>query len=122
MTNPEKVLAFLTVVADWDPSLLFVMGAAAGVAFVGYRWATRKAPLFEERHHLPTASDIDYRLITGAVIFGLGWGLAGYCPGPAITGLGSGSMEPPLFVAAMIVGGLLAKPNPFGLRKSPVGP
>ena len=109
MANPEKVLAFLNLLANWDPSLLLVMGAAVGVTFVGYRWAANKAPLFESKHYLPTASDIDVRLLTGAAIFGVGWGLAGYCPGPAITGLASGSTEPLIFVGAMVVGSQLAR-------------
>ncbi len=109
MANPEKVLAFLNVVVNWDPSLLLVMGAASGVAFVGFRWATNNAPLFESHHYLPAASDIGYRLIVGAVIFGLGWGLAGYCPGPVITGLTSGSSEPYIFIAAMLVGSQLTR-------------
>jgi len=108
MTNPEKVLAFLNLAGDWDPSLLFVMAGGIGTFFFGYRWATRRAPLFETEHQLPTARRIDPRLVTGALVFGAGWGLAGYCPGPAITGLGSGSVEPLILVAAMIVGSQLA--------------
>lgn len=114
MANPEKVLAFLNLAGNWDPSLLLVMGAATGVAFVGFRWATNSAPLFETRHYLPTAKDIDFRLFLGAVVFGLGWGLAGYCPGPAITALGSGGFEPLVFVIAMITGSQIARflPSP----------
>ncbi|NND59653.1 MAG: YeeE/YedE family protein [Gammaproteobacteria bacterium] len=112
MANPEKVLAFLTVVGDWDPSLLFVMGGATVVAFIGYRWIMGNTPLFAERQFLPGNSQIDARLIGGAAIFGIGWGLAGYCPGPALTGLGSGSMEPFIFVAAMIAGSLVARIAP----------
>ena len=109
MTNALKVLAFLNLSGNWDPSLLLVILAATSVTFFGYRWATNKAPLFEEKHYLPTARDIDVRLVIGAVIFGVGWGLAGYCPGPAITGLGSGSAEPIIFVAAMVVGSQIAR-------------
>ena len=109
MTNALKVLAFLNLAGGWDPSLLLVMLAATSVTFFGYRWATNKAPLFEEKHYLPTARDIDLRLVAGAVVFGVGWGLAGYCPGPAITGLASGSMEPIIFVAAMVVGSQIAR-------------
>lgn len=124
MVNPEKVLAFLNVAAHWDPSLLLVMGAASSVTFVGYRWATNNAPLFESRHYLPTAKDIDGRLIMGGIIFGLGWGLAGYCPGPAITGLASGSLEPWVFVIAMVIGSQFGRvvssagSQPKGLRES----
>ncbi len=109
MTNPEKVLAFLNVVDAWDPSLLLVMGAATGTAFVGYRWVTQNQPLFDSKHQLPTATHVDLRLVFGAIIFGLGWGLAGYCPGPAITGLASGSLEPWLFISAMLVGSQLCQ-------------
>lgn len=112
MANPEKVLAFLNVAATWDPSLLLVMGAASGVAFAGFRLVTNNAPLFETRHYLPTKQTIDARLIVGAIIFGLGWGLAGYCPGPAITGLASGALEPAIFVVAMLVGSQLARLSP----------
>lgn len=112
MTNPEKVLAFLNVPGDWDASLLFVMAAAVIVTFIGYPWATNHAPLFETKHHLPTARRIDARLVTGAAIFGIGWGLAGYCPGPAITGLASGSLEPLIFVGAMIAGSQVARVIP----------
>ncbi len=109
MTNPEKVLAFPNVVDAWDPSLLLVMGAATGTAFVGYRWVTQKQPLFDSKHQLPTAIHIDLRLVCGGIVFGLGWGLAGYCPGPAIAGLASGSPEPWLFVGAMLVGSQLCR-------------
>lgn len=109
MTNALKVLAFLNLGGDWDPSLLLVMLGATSVTFLGYRWVTKKAPLFEEKHYLPAARDIDLRLVTGAVVFGVGWGLAGYCPGPAITGLGSGSVEPIIFVAAMVIGSQIAR-------------
>ena len=109
MVNPEKVLAFLTVVGDWDPSLAFVMLGAIVVTFFGYRWSASRPPLFADSHSLPTSTTLDRQLVIGAVVFGLGWGLAGYCPGPAIAGLSSGSIEPPVFLAAMIAGGLLAK-------------
>lgn len=109
MTNPQKVLSFLNVIGRWDASLLFVMGAATVVTFVGFRVVTRRSPLFAAEHALPTATRIDARLIGGAAIFGLGWGLAGYCPGPAISGLASGSMEPLVFVPAMLAGSQVAR-------------
>ena len=108
MVNPEKVLAFLNIAGSWDPSLMFVMAGAIAVTFVGFRLFSSQSPLFAERLELPTNTQIDNRLVIGAVIFGLGWGLAGYCPGPAIAGLGSGSMEPPIFLGAMIAGSLVA--------------
>lgn len=104
LTNPEKVLAFLTLTSDWDPSLLFTMGAAVLVTFVGYRWVLHRGPVLEEELHLPTRTDLDRPLLVGAGIFGIGWGLAGFCPGPAITGLSTGMAEPALFVLAMIAG------------------
>ncbi len=109
MTNPEKVLSFLTLVPGWDPSLLLVMGAAVAITFAGYRWIIGDQPMFDSKHHIPTNRTIDWRLLTGAVLFGSGWGLAGYCPGPALAGLGSGSIEPVIFVGAMIAGSQIAK-------------
>jgi len=110
MVNPEKVLAFLNLSGAWDPSLALVMLAATVVATVGYRYALRDKPLFDDVLHLPTRSDIDAQLITGSAIFGLGWGLAGYCPGPAIAALGGGGEEPVYFLAALIAGSLVASP------------
>lgn len=109
MTNPEKVLAFLNVADSWDPSLLFVMGAASVVAFVGFRIVLGGEPVFDREFHLPTSTAINGPLVAGAALFGLGWGLAGYCPGPAITGLGSGSLEPWLFLPAMLAGNEVAR-------------
>lgn len=109
MTNPEKVLSFLTLVRGWDPSLLLVMGAALMVTFAGYKWAFRSQPLFADKHFVSANRMIDYRLLLGAVIFGIGWGLAGFCPGPAIAGLASGSAEPFVFLLSMLVGAQVAK-------------
>lgn len=109
MANPEKVLGFLTLTSSWDPSLLFVMGAASLVVFVGYRWATGRPPVFDVKHHLPTNRQLDWQLITGACIFGIGWGLAGYCPGPAVTALSSSALEPVIFVVAMLAGSQVAR-------------
>lgn len=104
MANPEKVLAFLDLFGDWDPSLLFTMAAAVLVTFIGYRLVLHRGPVFGGALHLPGNTQIDRRLIGGAAIFGVGWGLAGYCPGPAVTGLASGSVEPYYFLAAMFAG------------------
>lgn len=109
MTNPEKVLSFLRLVPGWDPSLALVMVAAIPVTWIGYRWAQRSPPVFDTAFRLPDARQIDARLLTGAALFGVGWGLAGYCPGPVITGLATGSIEPPVFVAAMLGGSQLAR-------------
>ena len=104
MANPDKVLQFLTLSSNWSPALLFVMGAAIAVTFVGYKWVLKRGPLFEQQLHLPTKTELDKRLLAGAAIFGVGWGLAGFCPGPAITGLSSGMTEPLIFVTAMLAG------------------
>lgn len=110
MTNTHRVLGFLDIAGQWDPTLMFVMGAGVVVAFIGYKLVLKNpAPLFEDVFSLPTRQDIDKALIVGAVLFGLGWGLVGYCPGPAIAGLTTGYIAPLLFVPAMIIGLLLAR-------------
>lgn len=103
MINPAKVQNFLDVAGSWDPSLAFVMGAALLVTGVGYR-LTRSMdhPLFEARFQWPTATDIDPRLISGAALFGAGWGMAGFCPGPAISAAALGRSEVFIFLSAMI--------------------
>ena len=108
MTNPAKVLAFLDFFGAWDPTLAFVMGGALAVSAVGFAFARRtQKPWIGERFALPTRRDLDRDLILGATLFGVGWGLVGLCPGPALANLGRGSSEIVLFVAAMIVGTLL---------------
>jgi uncharacterized membrane protein YedE/YeeE len=103
MINPAKVLNFFDVAGSWDPSLAFVMGGAVLVAFVGYRLVfVRPRPLLDDHFHLPKASAIDARLVGGAAIFGVGWGIAGFCPGGALPALGTGRAEVLLFVAAML--------------------
>lgn len=110
MINPQKVLAFLDVTGNWDPSLALVMGAALVVSAVGYRIAKRRdQPLLTSRFQLPTRVDIDGRLAGGALIFGVGWGLAGYCPGPAIAATAIGIAEPWAFLGAMLVGSVAAR-------------
>ena len=109
MVDPEKVLSFLDVGAmpygGWDPSLMLVLGAAVGVNLLGYRFVLKRAhPLFDDRFHLPTRKDLDGRLLGGAALFGIGWGLAGYCPGPGLAALTLGSADPLWFTAAMIMG------------------
>lgn len=106
MTQPGKVQGFLDVAGAgaWDPTLIFVMGGALVVYGVLYRLIMRRpAPLLEAKFHVPTRRDLDGRLIGGAALFGVGWGLAGYCPGPALASLGGGLM-PLTFVGAMIAG------------------
>jgi uncharacterized membrane protein YedE/YeeE len=110
MIDPGRVKGFLDLAGDWDPTLAFVMGGAVAVTLVAFRFVLRRpAPLLGGRFHVPTRNDIDRPLVLGAVIFGVGWGLGGYCPGPAIAALGLGSANPAVFVAAMVAGSLLYK-------------
>lgn len=105
MVNPAKVIAFLDVFGDWDPSLALVMGGALVVTAIGYRLVWRaKSPAFETKFHVPETRKIDARLAGGAVLFGAGWGLVGLCPGPALTALSFGGVEVLAFVVAMVVG------------------
>lgn len=110
MSNPAKVLNFLDLAGTWDPSLAFVMGGAVIVTFVGYRivWQ-RKAPIFDTKFHVPTRTDIDKRLIVGPALFGIGWGLAGFCPGPALTAIGLGAPGTLIFVPSMLAGMWIAR-------------
>ncbi|MEM1348009.1 MAG: DUF6691 family protein [Myxococcota bacterium] len=110
MTLPEKVLGFLDVAGDWDPSLAFVMGGAVLVYFFGYRWVTRHdKPVFGVKFRLPKKTQITPELIAGAIFFGVGWGISGFCPGPALVSLSSGSSGVFLFVASMLGGMYLFK-------------
>lgn len=105
MTDPGKVLGFLDVAGNWDPSLAFVMGGAILVGFFAFRFAARRTRNFlHGAMHLPQRRDIDGRLIAGSLLFGVGWGLAGYCPGPALVSLGSGVGKAAIFVVAMLGG------------------
>ena len=110
MTNPLKVLDFLDLAGNWDPSLAFVMGGAVLVTLVAFRFVLRRpVPLYGDRFHLPTLTQLDRKLLGGAALFGIGWGLVGYCPGPALATLLSGNSETWLFVPAMLVGGALQR-------------
>jgi uncharacterized protein len=110
MADPAKVLNFLDIAGSWDPSLMFVMGGAAGVALIGYRFAWRRpAPLFDSRFHLPESVRIDAPLLGGAALFGLGWGLSGFCPGPALLSLPAGAEGALMFGCAMALGMAAAK-------------
>lgn len=105
MADPAKVLAFLDVAGLWNPSLIVVMAGAIGVGFFAFLWAkSRKTTLLGGEMKLPSATKIDRRLIIGAVMFGIGWGIAGFCPGPALVGLGMGLPKALIFVAAMLAG------------------
>jgi uncharacterized membrane protein YedE/YeeE len=118
MVDPAKVLAFLDLAGNWDPSLAFVMGGAVIISFFGFRAAAaRIKPLFAAAFQMPKATDLDLRLIGGAAVFGVGWGLVGICPGPALAGLAFGLKESAIFVVALVVGAgfanlTLAKPVP----------
>lgn len=105
MVNPARVQAFLDVAGAWDPTLAFVMGAALLPSAIAYLIRRRMArPLLGERFSIPESRALDRPLLLGAALFGIGWGLVGFCPGPAVAGLVLGAWQPWLFVAAMLVG------------------
>ncbi len=108
MIDPSKVQGFLDVAGAWDATLLVVMVSALAVYAVGYRLVMRRPkPILGDVFHVPTRRDVDARLVLGSAIFGIGWGLAGFCPGPALTALVLGRTEVLLFVVAMLVGAAL---------------
>jgi uncharacterized membrane protein YedE/YeeE len=110
MANPAKVLNFFDVAGRWDPSLALVMGGALATTFIGYRLVfRRRAPVLDATFHLPTARVIDARLLGGSVVFGIGWGISGYCPGGALPALGTGERDVFAFVAALVAGIVLAR-------------
>ena len=110
MIDPAKVLNFFDIAGTWDPSLAFVMGGALLVTFFGYRLAwQREAPLFGKRFEVPTSTVIDGKLVGGSALFGIGWGIAGFCPGAAIPALGTGRWEVALFLVAVVVGFFLRR-------------
>ena len=110
MANPDKVMNFLNLLGNWDPSLLLVLGGAVVTTFIGYRLVLKRGrPLFEEKFYMPGNTVIDKQLILGAVLFGTGWGMTGFCPGPALAGLGFGVYEPWLFVGSMLIGYILVE-------------
>jgi len=105
MINPAKVTGFLDLFGDWDPSLVLVMATAIPVTALGYAVARRRrSPICSSDFNLPTRTQIDWPLTAGAVLFGVGWGLVGYCPGPAVAALGFGNPATVLFVGSMLVG------------------
>jgi len=105
MVNPAKVVNFFDVAGTWDPSLIFVMGGALGVTFLGYRLVLRRPhPVFDGPFHLPTRTDLDLRLIGGSAVFGVGWGIAGFCPGGALPALGTGNPAVIVFTVALVAG------------------
>ncbi|HMV17742.1 MAG TPA: hypothetical protein PLN96_09910 [Zoogloea sp.] len=105
MANPSKVTGFLDLAGAWDPSLAFVMAGAIALGVVGYRVALRRGrPVFGAALQIPTLRNIDRRLVVGSALFGIGWGIAGICPGPGLVMLGAGLPEGLVFVSAMLVG------------------
>lgn len=120
MANPAKVLNFFDVAGTWDPSLIFVMGGALLTTALGYRlvFGARKRPVFDAEFHLPINNTIDARLVTGSATFGIGWGIAGFCPGGAIPALGFGGVTVIAFTGAMLIGIVLARALD-GLRHKP---
>ncbi len=105
MTNPAKVIGFLDITGTWDPSLAFVMGGAILVAIVAFRFAKKRTVNFlGGAMRMPTSDMIDKRLVIGSLLFGDGWGMAGFCPGPALTSIGTGNPKAVIFVIAMIAG------------------
>lgn len=110
MANPAKVLNFFDVAGSWDPSLAFVMGGALITTFIGYRFVLKRpAPTLAESFQIPTRRDLDLPLIGGSAVFGIGWGIAGFCPGGALPALGTGRTEVFIFVGALLVGIVIAK-------------
>ena len=110
MTDPARVLGFLDIAGAWDPTLMFVLGAAVGTTFVGYRLVfARGTPLFSTKFQLPTKQELDAKLLGGAALFGVGWGLSGYCPGPAIASIGGLTLPLLALLAAMVLGWFIAQ-------------
>ena len=105
MTTPSKIIGFLDVTGDWNPSLMFVMGGAVSLGLVSFAWVLkRRSPVLEEQFILPEKAAIDPALLAGAALFGIGWGWSGYCPGPALVSLVTGKLSVMVFVAAMLAG------------------
>lgn len=105
MADPSKVIGFLDIAGNWDPSLAFVMAGAIAVGVFAFAFARKRSASFlGDAMHLPTRRDVDLRLVLGSVIFGIGWGLAGFCPGPALVASAGGETKAALFVLAMLVG------------------
>ena len=124
MTQPSKVVGFLDLFGNWDASLAFVMGGALAVTALAYRFILKRpAPMLAPRFAIPDHHQVDGRLIGGAILFGIGWGLAGYCPGPAVTSLPSGHLAAPVFMvgmlAGMVVHHLVAERFPIALVARP---
>ena len=108
MTNANKVIGFLNIAGSWDPALAFVMVGAIGAHLATFKWITRRpSPIFADKFSLPTRQDINPRLLGGAAIFGMGWGLGGFCPGPALASLNTGATPALVFFGTMLGGMVL---------------
>ncbi len=108
MTKPSKIMGFLDIAGDWDASLAFVMLGAVAVHFFAYRLIRRRStPLFDAKFHVPTRKDLDLPLVLGAALFGVGWALGGFCPGPSLVAAGGGSLHAVVFLAGMTLGMLV---------------
>lgn len=113
MTDPARVLGFLDLFGAWDPTLMFVLGGAVMTNFIGYRLVLRrKSPIYGKAFQLPTRQDFDARLVGGSALFGIGWGLSGYCPGPAFASIAGLTVPLAAMLVAMIAGWFLAKAIP----------
>lgn len=122
MTNPAKVVAFLDLAGNWDPSLALVMGGAIAVASGAFTLAGRRTrSLLGSPMQLPTARDVDPRLVGGSLLFGAGWGLAGFCPGPSLVALGRAAPSALIFVSAMLVGMLVFEIYDRFIKAAPPG-
>jgi uncharacterized membrane protein YedE/YeeE len=119
MTNPAKIIGFLDIFGNWDPSLVLVMLGAITVSAVSFKLTkSRQQSFFGQQIKLPKSSKIDHRLITGSLIFGVGWGLAGYCPGPALTSVLLGGYQPLIFAISMLIGmGVFEVVSQFSSKK-----
>jgi len=124
MADPAKVLNFLDVFGTWDPSLAFVMGGAIAVTAPGFAWLfrSRQTPYFDSTFRVPTRNDLEPKLLTGAAIFGVGWGLGGFCPGPALTALPLAASGTLIFVPFMLGGMWIARHTPDLMTKTKKGP
>ncbi|MFE4106046.1 DUF6691 family protein [Almyronema epifaneia] len=122
MIDRDRVLNFLDITGTWDPTLLLVLVGAVAVTVVAFRFVLQLPhPLLAEKFHLPTRLDVDWSLVSGAALFGVGWGIAGYCPGPGIVALVLGSWNPVIFMAALLAGSLANKKLAAWWAKSPSG-
>ncbi|MCZ0927051.1 YeeE/YedE family protein [Halomonas janggokensis] len=110
MTDPARVVGFLDIAGNWDPTLMFVLGGAVITTFIGYRFVLKQpVPLLAKRFQLPDKQGLDARLLIGAALFGVGWGLSGYCPGPAIASLGGATLPLVAMLATMVLGWVIAR-------------